>query len=391
MASTDSAETSPSSQFPGALIRGTAAYAWRLLVIGTVIYFAVKLLEKLSFAVIPFVVAMLVTALLHPVAAKLRSFGASRWVATLVALLGALVVFGGLLTVVVVRAAQQAPQLGNEVNALIPHIKHWLIHGPLRLNATTVNNAGQTITNDISKNSSRIASTALSTGRTALEVLSGMVLAVFVTIFLVYDGDGVWAFLMKGVPVQARERVQAAGRAAWTTISYYVRGTLIVALFHGIVVGITLLILGVPLAFPLAVLVGLGAFVPLVGAVVTGVLAVAVAGLAKGLIAAIIVTAVLLINNQVEAHGLQPFVVGRYVKIHPLATVMSLAVGAILFGIVGAVVAVPVVATVNSAARAAGGGPLPPAVQDAAETAEPPAETPEPPPEPPPESPPPDP
>ena len=124
------------------------------------------------------------------------------------------------------------------------------------------------------------------------------------------------------------------------------------ATFHGVVVASTLAILGVPLAFPLGVLVGLGSFVPLVGAFVTGVLAVAVAGLSKGLLAAIIVVAVLLLDNQIEAHVLQPFVVGRYVRIHPLALVLALASGAVLFGIFGAIVAVPVVACINSAIRA---------------------------------------
>ena len=132
------------------------------------------------------------------------------------------------------------------------------------------------------------------------------------------------------------------------------RGTLIVAAFHGVVILITLTILGVPLAFPLAVLVALGSFVPLVGAIVTGALAVGVAGLSQGVVAAVIVVAVLVLNNQIEAHALQPFVVGRYVRVHPLAVVLSLAAGALLFGIFGAIVAVPVVACANSAVRAAG-------------------------------------
>ena len=339
--------------YPGPVLRTVGDYAWRILAIGTVVYFGVRLLSRLSEAVIPFVVAILVTALLQPLAHRLRRFGLGRGVATVFTMLIAVVVVGGLITIVVVRAAQQAPQLGNEINNLLPQIKHWLITGPLKLNANTVNNLNTTISNDITKNSSAIASTALSTGKTVLALLAGLVLAIFCTIFLVYDGDRVWAFLLKGVPESARPAADAAGRAAWSTISYYIRGTLIVAFFHGIVVAVTLSVLGVPLAFPLAVLVGLGAFVPLLGAVVTGVLAVGVAGLAKGLVAAIIMAAVLLLDNQIEAHVLQPFVVGRYVRIHPLAVVLSLAAGGLLFGIPGAVIAVPVVATINSAVRAA--------------------------------------
>ena len=343
----------PWSVYPGPVLRVTAEYAWRIIAIGVVVYFGVRLLSRLSEVVIPFIVSILVTALLQPVAKRMRRMGMSRGVTTLLTLLTTVVVVGGLITIVVVRAAQQAPQLGDEVNNLLPHIKHWLITGPLKLNPKTVNNLNNTISQDITKNSSAIASTALSTGKTALSLLGGLVLAIFSTIFLVYDGDRVWAYLLKGLPHDARPTADAAGHAAWVTLSYYIRGTFVVAFFHGIVVAVTLTILGVPLAFPLAVLVALGSFVPLIGAVVTGVLAVAVALLSKGLVGGIVMTAVLLLDNQIEAHVLQPFVVGRYVRIHPLAVVLSLAAGGLLFGIVGAIIAVPVVATVNSAVRAA--------------------------------------
>jgi predicted PurR-regulated permease PerM len=345
-------EAAPAA-YPGGSLRVAADYAWRVLAIGTVGYFALKLLERLGLVVIPFLVSLLVTALLHPLLAFLRRRGLARGPATLATVLIAIVVLGGVLTLVVIRAAEQAPQLGNEVNNLIPHIKHWLITGPLRLNPATVNNLSKHLTDEVTKNSSLIASTALSTGKTALEVLGGIALVIFSTIFLLYDGRRVWEFLIKGAPVGARPTVDMAGQAAWNTLSDYVRGTLVVAAFHGIVILITLTILGVPLAFPLAVLVALGSFIPLVGAVVTGALAVGVAALSKGVVAAVIVVAVLVINNQIEAHALQPFVVGRYVRVHPLAVVLALATGGLLFGIFGAIIAVPIVACANSAVRAA--------------------------------------
>jgi predicted PurR-regulated permease PerM len=338
--------------YPGTVIRTAGDYAWRLLVVGTVGYFVIHLLSKLSLVIIPFIVSLLTTALLHPLLVRLRRAGLSRWLATLTTVLTAIILVGGLITVVVIRAANQAPQLGNEINSLIPRVKHWLITGPLHLNPTTVNHLGNTLTKDVTSNSSAIASTAVSTGKTVAEVAAGIALTIFSTIFLLYDGDRIWSFLLKGAPKASRRTVDVAAHAAWRTVSQYVRGTLIVASFHGIVVASTLAILGVPLAFPLGVLVGLGSFVPLVGAFVTGALAVAVAGLSKGLLAAIVVLAVLLLDNQIEAHVLQPFVVGRYVRIHPLAVVLALGTGAVLFGIFGAIVAVPVVACVNSAVRA---------------------------------------
>jgi predicted PurR-regulated permease PerM len=347
------ASADPARRYPGEVLRTAADYGWRIIVLGVLIYFLVKLLSRLELVVIPFLVAMLISALLRPVLNFFRRRGMQRGPATLATMFVSIVVLGGLLTLVVIRASQQAPQLGNEINSLIPQVKHWLVTGPLHLDQGTVNSLGSTLTKEVSKNSSAIAATAVSTGKAAIHVLAGVVLVLFSTVFLLYDGEGIWEFLIKGAPQSVRPRVDAAGRSAWTTVSHYVRGTLIVAIYHGVVVAITLTILGVPLAFPLAVLVGLGAFVPLVGAFLTGVLAVGVAGLSKGALAAIIVVAVLVANNQIEAHILQPFVVGRYVRIHPLAIVLSLAAGAFLFGIFGAIVAVPVVACINSAVRAA--------------------------------------
>jgi predicted PurR-regulated permease PerM len=338
--------------YPGQVLTTAGAYAWRLLVVGAVFYFAIQFLSKVGLVVVPFIVSILIAAALRPLFNSFRRRGTSRGTATALTMITAIAIVGGLLAVVVTRAIQSAPQLGNEINNVIPHVKHWLITGPLKVNPTTVNNLGNRISDDVTKNSSKIASTALSTGKALLEFIGGAILALLSSILLIYDGERIWAFLLKGFPEQARPSVDAGGRAAWTTISYYIRGVLIVALFHGTVVGVTLTILGAPLALPLGVLVGLGAFVPLVGAIVTGALAVAVAGLSQGLGAALIMVAVLLIDNQIEAHVLQPFVVGRYVRIHPLAVVLALGVGGVLFGIFGAVIAVPLVACLNSSIRA---------------------------------------
>ena len=203
--------------YPGPLLRTAGDYAWRLLVLGIVGYFVVKLMSRLSLVVIPFVASLLITAFLRPIMDRQRRLGLPRVLATLVTVLAAVGILGGLVAVVVIRAADQAPQLGNEINGLIPQVKHWLIHGPLQLNPTTVDNFGNTITSDVSKNSSKIASTALSTGKTVLDVLGGVLLTIFSSVFLLYDGDRVWAYLLKAAPHQARATVDLAGRAAWTT------------------------------------------------------------------------------------------------------------------------------------------------------------------------------
>ena len=336
---------------PGPVLRVSAAYAWRLLVVGAAGYVILRLVGDLLTLVIPFTLAMLITALLRPLMIALRRRGLPRWLATLTAVLVAIIVIGGVLALVITKAVEQAPQLADEINRLIPKVENWLITGPLHLNRTTIDNFSTNLTKLVNKNSSAIASTALSTGKTVLDVLSGLVIGLFTTIFLVYDGDGIWEFLTRAVPRPGRARADAAGRAAWATLGHYVRGTLIVALFHGLAIALVLFILGVPLVVPLALIVAIGSFVPLVGAVVTGALAVGVAGISHGLLAAIIVTAVLIADNQIEAHVLQPFVVGRYVHIHPLGIVVALTTGTLLFGIYGAVIAVPLTACINSAVR----------------------------------------
>jgi predicted PurR-regulated permease PerM len=338
-------------QHPGVALRVAAGYAWRLLVVGLVVYVSLRLLGRMLTVVVPFSLALLLTALLRPLMVLLRRRGVPRWLATLATVLTAIIVVGGILALVITKAVQQAPQLANEINQLVPKVENWLINGPLHLDRTTIDNFSKNITSQVNKNGTAIASTALSTGKTVVDVLSGLVIGLFATIFLIFDGEGIWGFLLGLVPRDGRARADAAGRAAWETLGHYVRGTLIVAVFHGVAISIVLVALGVPLVVPLALIVALGSFVPLVGAVVTGALAVGVAGISQGLFAAVIVLAVLVADNQIEAHVLQPFVVGRYVHIHPLAIVLALAAGTILFGLYGAVIAVPLMACLNSAVR----------------------------------------
>ncbi|MDQ6838915.1 MAG: AI-2E family transporter [Actinomycetota bacterium] len=357
-------KTPRQADYPGLALRTAAAYSWRILVVGALGYFVLRLLSHLMTAVVPFAVALLVTALLRPVLVFLRHRGVPRLLATVLAVLSAVIVLGGLVTVVILGATHQAPQLGNEINRLIPHVKSWLETGPLHVDATTVNNFSRTLTDTVSTHSSEVASTAVSTGKTIVDVVTGFVLAIFVTIFLLYDGEGIWEFCTRAAPTTVRSRVDAAGRAAWSTLSHYVRGTLIVAVYHGVVVGIVLAALGVPLVLPLAVLVALGSFIPLIGAVVFGLLAIGVAGLSHGVVAVIIVTAVLILDNQVEAHVLQPFVVGRYVRIHPLGVVLGLTVGALLLGVFGAIIVVPLIACINATVRSLLGSRTPELAMD---------------------------
>jgi putative heme transporter len=196
-----------------------------------------------------------------------------------------------------------------------------------------------------------LTSGALSTAGTVTEIVTGAVLVLFTLIFLLLGGRNIFAFVTLVFPDDVRDRVRDAGRAGFRSLIGFVRATFLVALVDAVGIGTGLAIMGVPLALPLASLVFLGAFVPLVGAVVTGFLAVIVALIAKGIVYALITLGLIIAVQQLEGHVLQPLVMGRAVSIHPLAIVLAIAGGAVLGGIVGALLAVPTVAILNSAVR----------------------------------------
>ncbi len=170
----------------------------------------------------------------------------------------------------------------------------------------------------------------------------------FSTLFLLYDGSNIWKWLLKLFPRDAREGVAGAGPRAWRTLTLYVRGTVVVAFIDAIFIGVGIYFLGVPMAVPLAVLIFLGAFVPLVGAVASGAVAMIVALVTQGPFTMLMVLVVVLAVQQIEGHVLQPFILGRAVRVHPLAVVLSVAAGSLIAGIGGAVVAVPLVAVTNT-------------------------------------------
>jgi len=313
------------------------------------IYGLGKLAAKLELALIPFLIAILLTALLHPIKSRLRRAGLGRGWSALITMVFALVVLGGIGTFVANRAAAGYPQLVDEVSSLVTKTQHWLIRGPLHLQRSQVTDFGDKIVSFLKDRQGTLATSAISATKTAAEILASAVLTLFLTIFMVYDGDRIWAWIVAFFPTRVRARMHEAGEEVWKTISGYITGTFAVATFHGLVMGITLWIVGVPLVAPLAVLVFLGSFIPIIGVVVFGGLAVLVTLVAKGAGAAIVVLVVLVIEHQIESHVLQPLVVGRYVRLHPMAIALTLAAGALIAGIPGAIFGVPIVASINAA------------------------------------------
>ena len=333
------------------LVRKAAAWAWRLLVILAAIAALLWLAERLKVIVVPVALAVIATALLLPAVDWLDRRGAPRGGAVALVLLSAFALFGGILTFVVSQFVSGLPGLTEQVARSIDNATQWLIEGPAHLSRDQIDKAGDAAVKALRDNQEKLTSGALSTAATLTEIVTGAFLALFTVIFLLYGGRNIYMFLTRIVPSHIRDRVRDAGRAGFGSLIGYVRATFLVALVDAIGIGTGLAIMSIPLALPLASLVFLGAFIPLVGAFVSGFLAVVVALLTKGVVYALITIGLIVAVQQLEAHVLQPVLMGRAVSIHPLAIVLAIATGGVLAGIIGALLAVPVLAFLNSSIR----------------------------------------
>jgi len=339
----------PAAQVPGWLQRA-AGWSWRLLLIGILIYLAFRVASVLRLVVLPCVAALLLTALLRPVLSRFRRLGMPALAATWCTLLIAVAILAGAGTLAVTRTTANYPQLVSELKHTVTTLQTSLAGPPFHVRHAGLQSLSNRALKYLQQHQSLVAGTVLSGGKIFLEILAGLVLMLFVTFFLLKDGERIWAWLTGFLGPDSRTRVHLAGSAAWQALVYYVRGTIAVAAIHAVVIGFSLWVLGVPLLVPLVILVFLAAFVPLVGILVAGALAVAVTLGTRGWIAAVVLVVIFILENQLESHLLQPLVVGRMVRLHPLAIILVLAIGGVVAGIPGAIVAVPSAAALVRAA-----------------------------------------
>jgi predicted PurR-regulated permease PerM len=336
-----------------------AGWAWRLILIGIVVYGAVRVLALLWVVIVPIVLAVLLAALLQPVMRLLRRVAPGwvpRSVLALLCLLLALVVLGGVGYLVGARVSAQIPVLVRDVGQTLAKL-HGLVAGGF---GQQVLERGQQLALDwVNRQRGQIAGYLTAGAGYLFEALTITVLTLFVAFFLLFEGDRIWGWLLSLLPGPAHERSRRAGQITWTTLTGYVHGTAIIATIHGLVIGLVVFLLGVPLAAPLGVLVFLGSFIPIAGILVAGAISVLVALGTQGWVAAVILLAVLIGEDQLEANVLQPVIMRRYVQLHPLAIVLVLTVGTVLGGIIGAIVAVPVAAIIYRAGPALLGRELP--------------------------------
>ncbi|HEX5730233.1 AI-2E family transporter [Microbacterium sp.] len=338
------------SEFSGTVPRGlrvATAYSWRFLVVAAAIGVAIWLVIQLKLLVIPLLVSILITALLWPVFTWMLRHRVPRWAAIAISVIGTLAIVAGLLWLVIWQVARQWRSVQASTVDAVEQFREYLIDGPLHLTAAQIDDLLAQGLNLIQEQASMLWSGALALGSTLGHVAVGALLSLFILLCLLADGGGIWRWTTRLFPVKARPAVDGAARAGWVMVVSYARTQLLVATIDAIGIGLGAFFLGVPLAIPVAVLVFLGAFVPIVGAVFTGALAVFLALVYNGPWIALWMLVVVLGVQQIEGHVLQPLLMGSAVKVHPLAVVLVVAGGAMIAGIPGALFAVPLAAFVN--------------------------------------------
>jgi putative heme transporter len=333
-------------------LRIAAAWSWRLLILvlaGAVLLYVVG---KLHQVFVPVSIALLLSALLAPLVGWLKERARlHRSLATAIAMITGLAVVAGVLTLVIEEFMSSWDQLSQQAQGGLQQIQNWLKGGPLHLSDKQLDSALGAAQQWLTDHRGTLTTGALSTATTAFEVIASIFLVLFTTFFFLRDGRRIWQFLVGLLPSAAREPLGTAGEQSWQTLVAYVRATVLVAFIDAVGIGIGLVILRVDVAFALAALVFLGAFIPIVGATLSGTVAVLVALVTRGPVVALLVIAVVIGVQQLEGHVLQPLIMGRAVSVHPLAVIIAIATGVVLAGIVGALVAVPILAVLNTGIR----------------------------------------
>ena len=327
-----------------------AGWAWRLLVIAGATYLLMRLVGFFSVVTIPLAVALLISALASPFVRWLTHFGIPRGLAALLVVVTGFAVVSALLTFAGQQIATGANDLADSTVQGLGEIRNWLRDGPLNASDSQINDwiaSAQDLIRDRSQDG-EVINQVTEFGAALGHVVAGFFIAVFATYFFLADGARIWSWIVRFAPRGARERVDSSGKVAWISLVQFVRATVLVALVDAVGIAIGAAILKVPFVLAIGVLVFLSAFVPMVGATFAGAVAVLVALVDQGPLTALLMLAIVVGVQQLEAHVLQPFLLGRLVSVHPLGVILAIAGGILVAGIAGALVAVPLAAAANA-------------------------------------------
>lgn len=326
-------------------------WAWRILVIAGAGFVGIWLLRYFSEITVPIAIALLGTALTINVVDWLQARGIPRLAATFMVVIFMLAAFFGMLALVGQQLSTQVTDLRSNVVDGISQVQDWAKTGPLKLSDSQVQSWIDEAKGSIQSSDTSIVTQVSELGTTVTHVVAGFFIALFSAFFFLFEGKRIWSWVVVLFPRAARERVDSSGHTAWASLTAFVRATVIVALTDAAGIAFGAWVLGVPLTFAIGVLVFLGAFIPIIGALLSGMVAVLVALVAQGPWTALAMLIVVIVVQQIESHVLQPFLMGRLVAVHPLAIIMAIAAGVTVAGVVGALIAVPLAACLNGVVR----------------------------------------
>ncbi|MEP7089957.1 MAG: AI-2E family transporter, partial [Nocardioidaceae bacterium] len=325
-----------------------AAWSWRILVLVAAGYVLAKGIAMFAVVVLPLVVALLLSALVAPLVKLLVRWRVPRGLASLIVVLGTIALVGVLLTFAGQQIAQGASDLSKQVVTALEQIKDWLKTGPLHASDTQINGYIKSAQDAVTSSNRQIVSRLTEVGTALGHIVAGFFIILFATYFFLADGNRIWSWVVRIFPRASRSRADSSGRIAWTSLTAFVRATVLVAFTDALGIMVIAAILKVPFVFAIGVLVFVGAFIPLIGAFLSGTVAVLVALVDHGPVVALVMLGGVVLVQQIEAHILQPFLLGRLVSLHPLGVIVAIAMGVLVAGIAGALVAVPLVAAVNA-------------------------------------------
>ena len=340
------AETVPRS------LRVAAAWSWRFLVIAAAAAVIVTALRVSSLVVVPLAVAALVAALLAPAVQALTGrTPLRRGAGALVVLLLTVVVVLSLVGLAATQLASGAGTMRASAEEGLTQVTVWLQTGPLHLSSAQLGAYVDQARESLKGSSRLLTSGLLSVGTSAGHFLAGLLICLIASYFFLAEGDRIWRFFVRMLPRPAQEPTNEAFLRGWVSLGHYARTQVLVAGVDAVGIGLGALVLRLPFVLPLTLLVFLSSFVPIVGAVFSGAVAVLIALVTKGPTLALVMLGIVVLVQQVETHVLQPFLMGRAVALHPLAVIAAVAIGSFLLGIVGALFAVPVLAVANTVIR----------------------------------------
>lgn len=332
-------------------MRVAGAWSWRIAIVLIVCAMLVWLLSKVTILLIPIMIATILASLLRPIVKKLKQLGVPQGLSVAIAELGLVGLVLGALFLVGRQLVVGFSDLSQQTIKGLIQIQDWLNSGPLSLSNDQLTDYLNEALSALQNNSNAILSGALGVGSSVTHFGVGTLLVLFILLFFLLEGQDIWAFVVKFFPRSARPAVDGAARRGWTSLGNYARVQILVAAVDAIGIGAGAAIIQVPLALPLGVLVFVGSFIPVVGALVTGAIAVLLALVANGWVNALIMLGIVLLVQQLESHLLQPFIMGRAVSLHPVAVILAVAAGSGVAGILGALFAVPLLAVANSFIR----------------------------------------